>query len=170
MRTLRGLVGMALLAPALVAAQEPAPTPPPTGVEEQRLRELVEQRFAERVKVELSLTDEQAGKLRQTAGEFARQRRELEARDRDLRRQLQQEMRPGVAADDQRVARLTEELASLRAQYARSFQDELRALDFLNGVQRARYFELRERLMQRVRELRERRMQERRDAMTRRRP
>lgn len=113
----------------------------------QRLREQVQQRFGERVKEELNLTDDQAARLRTTTESFAKQRGELRTREHALRRALADQLRPGIAANNDSVAKLTEQLVDLRIRYAETFRGELRDLSgFLTPVQRARLFSMRERL------------------------
>ncbi|HEY7637483.1 MAG TPA: Spy/CpxP family protein refolding chaperone [Gemmatimonadales bacterium] len=122
------------------------------------LRQRIEERFAARVQEELGLSDEQTTKLRSTSREYASRRRELEAQERDLRSALAAQLRPGVAADQGRVADLTTKLVDLKVAYAQSFRDEMREHSkYLSPVQRAQLFVMRERLMQRVQEVRDQR-------------
>jgi hypothetical protein len=124
------------------------------------LRQRIEERFAARVQEELGLTDEQTTKLRSTAREYATRRRELEAQERDLRSALAAQLRPGVAADQNRVADLTAKLVDLKVTYAQSFRDEMREHSkYLSPVQRAQLYVMRERLLQRVQEVRDRRQE-----------
>ena len=143
-----------LLAAAPVRAQEPAPGRP--RVEE--LRRRVRERLAERVRQQLDLTDDQMRQLRSTVGKFGGRRRDMEARQRSLREALAGELRPGVGASRDSVARLTDELMELRVRYAESFREEQAELArYLDPVQRARIMVLRERLVERGRESRGRR-------------
>jgi hypothetical protein len=135
-------------------AQQPGPERP--RLEE--LRRRVRERYAERVRQELDLTDDQMRRLRATVGSFAGQRREMEARQRDLRTALVEQLRPGVAASRDSVARLSDELTTLRVRYAESFRTEQGEMArYLDPVQRARITLLRERLLQRAQEFRPRR-------------
>lgn len=148
-------LGLLLLAtPAPARAQQP-------GSERPRLEELrrrVRERYAERVRQELDLTDDQMRRLRTTVGSFAAQRREMEAHQRDLRAALVAQLRPGVAASRDSVARLSDQLAALRVRYAESFQAEQKDMArYLDPVQRAKLTLLRERLLQRAQEFRHRR-------------
>ncbi|HWB39793.1 MAG TPA: Spy/CpxP family protein refolding chaperone [Gemmatimonadales bacterium] len=118
------------------------------------LRERIERRFAERVKAELNLTDEQAARLKSVAMEYGGRRKELRRRERELRGALDGQTRDGATADPDSVARLTRELLDLRVRYAESWRDEMKQLSFLTPVQRARLLVLRERLLQRVHEMR----------------
>jgi hypothetical protein len=124
------------------------------------LRQRIEERFTARVQEELGLSNDQTTKLRSTAREYATRRRQLEAQERDLRSALAAQLRPGVAADQNRVAELTSKLVDLRVAYAQSFRDEMREHSkYLTPVQRAQLYVMRERLLQRVQEVRDRREQ-----------
>jgi len=156
MRTLWGmalvvtLVGLAMP----VQAQEPAPGRP--RLEE--LRRRVRERVAARIQAELNLTPDQMQRLRGTVGTYAGRRRDLEARQRILREALGGQLRPGVAANPDSVARLTDELMDVRVRYAESFRTEQREMaQFLDPVQRAKITLLRDRLTNRARELGRRR-------------
>jgi hypothetical protein len=148
-------LGVALLAAAApVRAQEPAPGHP--RLEE--LRRRVRERYAERVRQELDLTDEQMRRLRTTVGAYGTRRRDMETRQRDLRSALVRQLRPGVAASRDSVAWLTDELMSLRVRYAESFRAEQAEMArYLDPVQRAKITLLRDRLLDRAQQLRRRR-------------
>lgn len=119
------------------------------------LRGRIEQRFAERVKEELALTDEQAARLKAIATEYGGRRKELRHREGELRAGLDGQIREGTTSDQDSVARLTRELLDLRVQYADSWREEMGKLSpFLTPVQRARLLVMRERLIQRVHEMR----------------
>ena len=145
---------------ALVALSAvPALAQQPTGPESRReeLRRRLEERFALRVQEELGLSTDQMSRLRSTSREFAGRRRALEAQQRDLRRALADQMRPGVAADKDSVAKLTDGLVDLRVDYATTLKEEMAQLGkFLDPVQRAELLVVRERLIERVQTLRER--------------
>ena len=145
---------LALSAVAHLAAQDTGANRPSADL----LRQRIEERFAARVQEELGLNVDQTAKLRSTAREFAGRRRELEAQERDLRSALAAQLRPGVAADQDRVAELTTKLVDLKVAYAQSFRDEMREHSkYLSPVQRAQLYVMRERLIQRVQEVREQR-------------
>jgi hypothetical protein len=121
------------------------------------IREMIEKRFADRIKVQLALTDEQMAKLRATTGKFGGQRRDLEQRQLDIRHALAAQLRPGVAANKDSVARLTDELLAGRVKYAQTFQSELAELKtYLDPVQRAQLMAMRERLLRAAQQFRER--------------
>jgi DNA anti-recombination protein RmuC len=123
------------------------------GREEMRRR--IDERFATRVREELGLNDRQVAKLRETGTTFGGRRRELETRERALRDALEAQLRPGVAADRDSVAELTDALVEMRTAYARTFRDEHKEVSkFLDPVQRAQLYMMRERLMRRAHEVR----------------
>lgn len=147
-----GALVIALLAgaPAAAAGQDTLNDP----VRAERLRQMVEQRFGERVREQLGLTDDQAIKVRATLGQLAVRRRGMERQERALRQALAFQLRPGVAADADSVAKLVDALTNHRIAYAQTFRDEMRDLSaILNPVQRGQYLMMRDRLMQRVQEL-----------------
>jgi len=148
MRYLLGFLACCLLGAAPARAQD-AGDPERAG----ELRRRIEERFTARVQEDLGLTDQQAEKLRRVAGDYFDQRRRLEAEERRIRAALAGELRPGIAAKPQAVSRLTDELLEVKIRYAESYRSESRELaGFLDPVQRAQYFILRERLLDRVRE------------------
>lgn len=148
--------GPALWVLLLAAAAGPlaAQQEPDTLSRSTLLRERIERRFAERVKQELALSDEQAAKLKTIALEYAGRRRELRQREQDLRGALDAQIRDGTTADQDSVARLTKEVLNLRVEYAENWREEMGKLSFLTPVQRARLLVMRERLIQRVHEMR----------------
>ena len=134
------------LAVAPLHSQEPSAGRP--RLEE--LRRRVRERFAERVRQDLNLTNDQMRQLRGTVGKFGIRRRDMESRQRTLREALAGQLRPGLGASPDSVARLTDELMGLRVHYAESFRDEQAELArYLDPVQRARILVLRERLLER---------------------
>lgn len=140
-------------------AQEPGAGRPRTD----ELRRRVRERFAERVRQELNLTDDQMQRLRVTIGTYGAQRRDLEARQRVLRGALAGQLEPGKRAQADSVARLTDGLMALRVRYAETFRAEQAELSrYLDPIQRAKITVLRERLVNRAQEYRRRPFMERR--------
>lgn len=152
-----------VLAGLLAAAPARAQGVPPAGGDPARaqlLRQRIERRFAARVKEQLGLTDEQFAKLRATSQTYGGRRRDLEARERALRSALAEQMRPGVAANQDSVAQLTDALVGLRASYAKTFEEENAELaTYLTPVQRSQLLAMRERFMRRIQEIRQARRQ-----------
>ncbi len=147
-----GLACALLVGTAAVAQDVP---PPPDPARAEQLREAIERRFAEHVRTELGLNDEQMGRLHATNRKFAGERRTVMLRQRELRMALQQQMRPGVAADPDSVGRLNEALRENRSRLFELEQTQERDMaEYLSPVQVAQYRMLRERLLQRVEDLR----------------
>lgn len=120
----------------------------------ERLRRQIEMRFGERLREELGLNEDQASRLRVSLAALAAKRRGLEQDERRMRQALAFQLRPGVAANSDSVARLVDALTSHRVAYAQTFKDEMRELStILNPVQRGQYLMLRDRLLQRAQEL-----------------
>lgn len=150
---LQAMVLVSLAAGARSAvAQEPAADP----VRAERVRRMVEERFALQVKEQLGLTDDQAGRLRVAMAGIADKRRTMERQERALRQALNRQLRPGVAADADSVGRLVDMLTEHRVAYAETFREEMREVATILGpVQRGQYLLLRDRLIQRVQEIRQ---------------
>ena len=148
----RLLVSLILLTGAAAPLLAQQPDTQPGGP---ALRERVERRFSERIKEELSLTDEQVVKLKEVAKENGSRRRELRRRERALYAAIDQQLVAGEEADQDSVARMTSEMLDLRVEYAQSLRDEMGKLTFLTPVQRAKLMAMRDRLLHRVHEMRE---------------
>jgi hypothetical protein len=119
------------------------------------LRAQVERRFAEHVRRELDLSDDQATKLRATHERYAERRRTLMQRQQEVRRALDDQMRPGVAANGDSVRKLMDALQAGRGDGLKLEQEEDREMaGYLSPVQRARFQTMRERFLQRVQQLR----------------
>ncbi len=149
---------------AVLFAQTPALAAQDTlndPVRIERLRRQIEERFGERLKEELGLTPDQATQLRGALAGLAARRRGMEQEERGTRQALASQLRPGVAANVDSVARLVDALTNQRVAYTQTFKDEMRELStILNPVQRGQYLLLRDRLMQRAAELQQGRAQQ----------
>jgi len=140
-----------------VLAQDEGDTNPQAAV----LRQQIETRFAQQIQSTLGLSDEQAVKLRGTFNTYAPKRRAMEQEERGLKRALQGQLRPGIAANSDSVGKLVDRLLELKVTYAKSFVEEDREMArFLTPVQRAQYQMLRERLMARIEEVRQQRQRQ----------
>lgn len=154
---MRSLV-LALLLAMGWAGAAPAQTGDSAPRDPRVLRQRIEERFAQRVQEQLGLTDEQTTRLRATSKEYGGRRQALETRERELREALSGQLRPGVAANQDSVARLTKALVELRVTYAETWRDEMAELSrFLTPVQRAQLYVMRDRLLQRVQQIRDER-------------
>lgn len=128
----------------------------PEGPRALRLRRELEQRFAEQLRTQLQLSDEQSTNVGAILSASAERRRDLEAGERQLRTALAGQLRPGIAANPDSLNRLLDGLAQTRVDYARVMQDEMKELaTVLTPVQRGQLFLMRDRLLQRVQEMRE---------------
>jgi hypothetical protein len=115
------------------------------------LRHRIEERFAERVQRELGLTGDQATKLRATSATYGARRRELRDQERRIKQALWQQLQPGVAANNDSVSKLTDALIQLKLTSAQAARDEMKEFSrYLNPVQRARLYVMREQLYHRV--------------------
>lgn len=125
-----------------------------TSMRADSLRHRIEQRFAARVQEQLGLTTDQATKLSVTSREFDGRRRDLALRERQIREAVGAQLQPGVAANQDSIARLTDALIQLRITEAQNARDELKEQSkYLTPVQRARLYTMRERFSHRVREV-----------------
>ena len=146
----RSMLGVLTLLMALAVAPLHSQEPGAGRPRLEELRRRVRERFAERVQQDLNLTSDQMRQLRGTVGKFGIRRRDMESRQRTVRQALAGQLRPGLGASPDSVARLTDELMGLRVHYAESFRDEQAELArYLDPVQRARILVLRERLLER---------------------
>lgn len=149
------VLGLAvILAPGL-AAQRDSMRAPRDSAQAEQLRMQIEQRFTARVQQELSLTNDQTAKLKDAQERFRPRRQALMQQQMQRRRALEQQMQPGVAANQDSVRKLMQGLDAGRMEMVRIQQDESKELgNFLNPVQQYRYNQMRERLMARVGEMR----------------
>jgi Spy/CpxP family protein refolding chaperone len=120
------------------------------------LRHRIEERFSSRVQQELNLTNDQTAKLRASSERFGERRRQMRSRERQLNEALRAQLQPGVAANQDSVAKLTDAMVELKLTAAQSTRDEMKDLSkYLSPVQRARLYVMRERLRDRVKHARE---------------
>ena len=111
-----------------------------------QMRQQIEARFGAQVRQVLGLTDQQAAQLRATLGVYGPKRRAMEREERAINLGLQGQLRPGIAADPDSVARLTDRLLALKVGYAQTFVDEDKEMArYLTAVQRAQFQVMRER-------------------------
>jgi hypothetical protein len=118
------------------------------------LRQKIEERFASKAQEKLGLTNDQTAKLRATSQQFGSRRTELRARGHRLREALAGQLKPGVAANQDSVAKLTDAMIELRMAEAQVAREEVKEQSkYLNPVQRAQLYVMRERFAHRVREV-----------------
>jgi protein CpxP len=149
--TLQFAILAMIVVPAVLNAQ--AVTTAPQGD-----RAALEQQFRERTarltKQRLGLSDAQLDRLERTNARFAPQLRQLGAQDREIRRQLRQELMAGNSANQQRVSDLLDGAIRLQKQRIGIVEAEQKELaGFLTPVQRARYIALQAQFRKRAEEL-----------------
>jgi LTXXQ motif family protein len=151
MRVLRLLCALLIMTPLHVALAQRADSTP-----EQRsdsLHQRMGDRFAARVQQELGLTNDQAAKLRASSQTYGARRRDLRSKEMALREALAAQLRPGVAANQDSVSKLTDALLDIRVSSAQTSRDEMKEMaKYLNPVQRARVLLIRERMLRRFEE------------------
>ena len=154
------------LAAGAMAQNPPQPTAPmapgqmngrmmrPQGQNPDReamIRAQIEERFGQAVRTRIGLNDQQMERLRTVSRASEDRRRDLTEREADMFRGVMDQMKPGVAANQDSIARLIDGIAALRVQRAQSDQQELRELaQFLNPLQRAQLLVMRQQMMNRV--------------------
>lgn len=153
------MLGLAvILAPSLGAQQRGDSVRragPRDSAQAALLRSRIDSAFTRRVQQELNLTPDQTTKLRATQERFGTRRRGLMQQQFERRRALGQQMQPGVAANADSVNKLMDGMRNGRAELLKIEQDEDREMaGYLTPVQRARFLQMRERLMERVGEMR----------------
>lgn len=149
MKTGRWTVAFALA----LALGAPAQAQNGPRAERAEMERRVRARFAETVKSELGISNEQLDRLGKVQESFLQRRQELVRRDVALRRRMGA---PADAPSDDESSKLLEELAAVREDEARLFRDEMNGmLEILEPRQVLRFYELREQLMDRVRRLRQ---------------
>ncbi len=103
-----------------------------------QLQQQIIQRLMQNSRDQAGMTDEQYERFRQLAQQHITRGNELRARERELWRALEGQMRPGIAADTDSVETLIQALAVLPIARAEMKQQEQREFaEFLSPVQRA---------------------------------
>ena len=146
-----------LLASTSALAQNPRGQQGDSGETRRRALEgQVRQRIAVMVKERLQLTDAQAQQLQETDTRLEQRRRDLMQREQRLRRDLRQQLVPGVAADQQRVASLLDQVMAVHRERVTLIEQEQRELArFLTPIQRAKYLGLQAELRNRIEGMRQ---------------
>ena len=151
-----GFVAM-LAASTAVSAQQGPPGDSAAAQRRAVLEGQLRQRIAAVVKERLQLTDAQAQQLQDAERRFELRRRDLMQREMRLRRDLRQQLSPGVAADQQRVASLLDQIMAVHRDRVTMTEQEQRDLArFLTPVQRAKYLGLQGELRDRIEGMRRR--------------
>ena len=144
------LVGLSLP----VAAQDASDDQDTTGAE--LLRQEIENRFAERVRENLGLNDDQMKKLKATHEKYGPRRRQLTREWLGYELALRGQMRPGVAANSDSVRVYMDGQQRVRGQQLALDQEvDKEMAGYLTPVQRAQYHMMWRNFLQRVNELRQ---------------
>jgi Spy/CpxP family protein refolding chaperone len=158
-RTLKVFLILALVGPLAAAAQgrpmrqgrRAAMPPDSAGPGRAQLEERVRQRFAQRLKTQLGLTDDQMTKVRDINLRYAERRRTLLDQERDVRMSLREAV---VAADSTKqgdVAKLLDRMMTSQRQRIDLLEQEQKDLaSVLTPLQRATYMGMEEQLRQAV--------------------
>jgi len=102
------------------------------------LRQQVLERFTQNFIREAGLTEDQRAEFRQTQQRHFRERGRFAQRRRGLLRAIEEQMRPGVAANEDSVTRLVESIVALGEEMAAAVRGEQEEYaGFLGPVQRA---------------------------------
>ena len=140
------IIGMALVLVVVpLSAQERG------GPGREALRRAVVERFVQNYTQQAGLTEEQRDQFGQALQRHFRQRQELAMRRRQILRGIEEQMRPGVAADADSVAALVEGLLTLDEESAAAARSEQEAYAaFLSPVQRGLLVVHNERLQRQI--------------------
>lgn len=119
------------------------------------IRGQIEERFGQAIRARLGLNDQQMERLRTVSRANEDRQRDFNQREADLFRAVGDQMKPGVAANQDSIGRSLDGIAALRVQRAQSEQQELRELgQFLNPLQRAQLLVMRRQMMNRIEAIR----------------
>jgi Spy/CpxP family protein refolding chaperone len=122
--------------------------------EQQLLQRQVRQAFARAVKRQLNLSDDQMRKLQSVDFKFERQRIALIRDERQARLGLKIAMDDSANVDQAKVEGYLSQLVKAQRTRADLLESEQKELaGFLNPLQRAKYFSMKERLNRRMQEL-----------------
>ena len=131
MRTILLIPAFAALAMQPVSAQEPPER-------RQQLQQEVMRRFNENYRVQVGLDEEQAALFEHTAQQSMEHRTQALHRERQLWMALQDQMRPGVAADEDSVRTLMAALIDVQQKRVDRAREEMVTYgEFLTPVQQA---------------------------------
>ena len=112
------------------------------------------QRFAQVVQRELALDDAHMRRLEAILQKFEAPQRALMREENETRRDLRQQLRQGDSVEQDRVAKLLDDLLAVqRRRIDLHEQEDLDLRSFLTPVQRARFYGIQEQLRRRVEEV-----------------
>ena len=114
----------------------------------------IDQMFFNRVVRQMGLSADQLPRFRSVVTDWAQKRQAVESDGAALRQALAGQLRPGIAADADSVARLVDALNANQVAYAQTFPDEMHDLTpILTPVQRGQFVLLRDQLLQAVQQI-----------------
>ena len=146
-------VGAISLAASSVEAQRPRADSAPAG--RQALEQRVRQRMAAVVQQRLGLNADQMRRLGEVNRDMEGQRRQLNQQERELRTDLRAEVMRGDSANQERVARLVDQLIDVQRRRIDLVSREQRALAaFMTPTQRAQYLAIQDQLRRRMEDMR----------------
>ncbi|HEU5467382.1 MAG TPA: hypothetical protein VFU75_10870 [Gemmatimonadales bacterium] len=155
MRRLVLALGLAVL-PAMVSAQGGADS----TAQVKRIQEEIRLRWHQHIVTQLQLNSDQASQLQATEDKYDGMRRPIQRRQVEIAEELNRQMQPGVAADNDAVARLLAEREDNRAKLQDLDRQQDREMaGYLSPVQRVRYQRQREWLKGQIQQQRERRQE-----------
>jgi hypothetical protein len=147
------LLGAISLTASTVHAQRPVLDSGPAG--RQALEQRVRQRMAAVVQQRLGLTADQMRRLGDVNRDMEGQRRQLNQQERELRTGLRAEVMRGDSANQDRVARLVDQLIEVQRRRIDLVSREQRALAaFMTPTQRAQYLAIQDQLRRRMEDMR----------------
>lgn len=147
------LLGAISLTASSVRAQRPGPDSAPAG--RQALEQRVRQRMAAVVQQRLGLNADQMRRLGDVNRDMESQRRQLNQQERELRVSLRAEVMRGDSANQERVARLVDQLIDVQRRRIDLVSREQRALAaFMTPTQRAQYLAIQDQLRRRMEDMR----------------
>lgn len=152
-RGLLPLLSAISLTASSVEAQRPVPDSAPAG--RQALEQRVRQRMAAVVQQRLGLNADQMRRLGEVNRDMEGQRQLLNQQERDLRVGLRAEVMRGDSANQERVARLVDQLIDVQRRRIDLVSREQRALAaFMTPRQRAQYLAIQDQLRRRMEDMR----------------
>ena len=141
----------AIIGAVLVLVAAPLAAQQRGGQGREALRQAVVERFAQNFVQQANLTEDQRGQFRQTLQQHFRQRQQLAMRRMQIIRALEDQMRPGVAADRDSVTGLLASLMDVETESAAAMRTEQEAYAaFLSPVQRGLFVIHYERLQRQI--------------------
>ncbi len=155
MRRLVLALGLAVL-PAVLGAQAGGDS----SAQVESIQKQIRQRWHQHIVTQLQLNSDQASQLQATEDKYDGMRRPIQRRQVEIAEELNRQMQPGVAADNDAVTRLLAEREDNRAKLQDiNRQQDREMAGYLTPVQRVRYQRQQEWLRGQIQQQRERRQE-----------